>query len=345
MKIHGIGTDIPDTQVDGSRRVLVEELAQAQSAGFALAELSLPSLNVIINGQLIPQRVAAIQQALEPFNLRYSAHAPGRTNLAFGPDTDMEFRVLEACARFCGAIGAQVLVYHSGLQALDAARTGAAPLPSADELARGGEREADALRKLAPIASDMGVTIGMENGDPHLWEYVLLLRQGKAPADLAQYHARMRTAAIVKQVEAVNHPGVRITLDLGHLYLATQALGEDYLDAIRTAAPWVCHLHINDNFGKLDAGVDYEGYRLPYGEADLHLPPGWGALPFAEAFARLDDFEGDIVLEIKSRYREHLDEALANTRRILRDNGHGLCQEYGSIAEPSKVEPGELCEN
>ena len=259
-------------------------------------------------------------------NLRYSVHAPGRTNLAYRPDPAMEYRVLAACVRFCGAIGAGVLVYHSGLQALDAARVGRMPLPSDDELARGAEREAAALRKLAPIAADSGVTIGMENGDPHLWEYLVLREQGKPPDDLAKYHARMRTAAIVEQAEAVNHPNVGITLDLGHLYLAAQALGDDYLPAIAAAAPWVCHLHINDNFGRLDMGVDYEGYRLPYGEADLHLPPGWGAIPLAEAFARLDDFEGDIILEIKSRYREHLDEALMNTRQILLDNGHELAQ-------------------
>ena len=325
MKVHGLGVDIPDTQVDGRRQVLTETLAEAQSAGYTLAELSLPSLNVIINGELIPQRVDAIRETLAPFELRYSVHAPGRTNLAFGPDLGMEYRVLEACVRFCGEIGAKVLVYHSGLQALDAARTGMAPLPSDDELARGAEREAAALRKLAPMAADSGVVIGMENGDPHLWEYRVLKEQGKARDDLAKYHARMRTSALVAQAEAVNHANVRTTLDLGHLYLATQALGEDYLEAIRTAAPWVCHLHINDNFGKLDSGVDYEGYRLPYGEADLHLPPGWGALPFAEAFERLNDYEGDIVLEIKARYREHLGEALASTRRILLDNGHQLC--------------------
>lgn len=326
MKIRGIGIDIPDTQVDGSRHVLVEELARAQSLGFTLAELSLPSLNVIMNGELIPQRVAAIQAAIAPFDLRYSVHAPGRTNLAFGADPELECRVLEASVRFCGAIGAQVLVYHSGLQALDAARTGTAPLPSDDELARGAEREVAALQKLAPIAADLGVTIGMENGDPHLWEYALLNQQGKPPGDLAKYHARMRTAAIVEQLEAVNHANVRMTLDLGHLYLAARALADDYLAAIETAAPWVCHLHINDNFGKLDRGVDYEGYRLPYGEADLHLPPGWGSLPYPAAFARVDKFAGDIVLEIKSRYREHLDEALTNTRQILLDNGHEFGQ-------------------
>ncbi|MCY3780755.1 MAG: sugar phosphate isomerase/epimerase [Chloroflexi bacterium] len=322
MKILGLGIDIPDTRVDGRRQVLIDELSRAQTAGFASAELSIPSLNVIMAGELISQRVEAIRQAIAPFDLRYSVHAPGRTNLAFGRDLDMEFRVLEASLRFTGAIGGRVLVYHSGLQALDAARTGTAPLPSHDELARGAEREAAALAKLAPIAADLGVIIGMENGDPHLWEYAVLLRAGMAREELAKYHARLRPAALVAQVEAANHPSVRITLDLGHLHLATQALGEDYLAAVSAAAPWVSHLHINDNFGLLDTGQDYEGYRLPYGEADLHLPPGWGAIPFAEAFARLNDYEGDIVLEIKERYRDHLGEALANTRKILLENGH-----------------------
>ena len=69
MRIHGLGIDIPDTQVDGSRRVLVGELERAQSLGFALAELSIPSLTVIMNGELIAQRVEAIKQAIAPFDV------------------------------------------------------------------------------------------------------------------------------------------------------------------------------------------------------------------------------------------------------------------------------------
>lgn len=324
MKVHGLGVDVPDGQVDGRRDALVDCLTQLQGLGFRLAELSIPSLNVIFNGQLIPRRLETVRKIVARFDLRYSVHAPGRTNLAFGSDPELEYRVLEACLRFTGAIGARVLVYHSGLQALDAARTATASLPSDDELARGAQREVAALRKLAPIAADLDVIIGMENGDPHLWEYAVLRREGVAASDLPKYHARMRTSAIVAQAEAVNHPNVGITLDLAHLHLATHALGEDYLEAISVAAPWVRHLHINDNFGKLDAGVDYEGFRLPYGEADLHLPPGWGKIPYADAFDRLPDFAGDIVLEIKERYRDHLDEALDTTRRILLDNGHEL---------------------
>ena len=112
-----------------------------------------------------------------------------------------------------------------------------------------------------------------------------------------------------------------MTLDLAHLHLATHAVGDNYLSAVEQASPWVRHLHINDNFGKLDVGFDNEKDRLPYGEADLHLPPGWGAIPFAEAFAKLENYKGEIILEIKDRYWDHFGDALNNTRQILADHG------------------------
>ena len=96
MKIHSLGVDVPDRQVDGRRAALADCLTHVQSFGFQLAEVSVPSLNVIFNGELIPQRAAAIRETLAPYDLRYSVHAPGRTNLAFGYDPDLEYRVLEA---------------------------------------------------------------------------------------------------------------------------------------------------------------------------------------------------------------------------------------------------------
>ena len=215
MKVRGLGIDISDSIIVGRRQGLIDTLTQAAALGFDLGELPIPGLNVVINGELIPQRVEAVRQVTEQFDLRWSVHAPGRTNLAFGPDPALEYRVLEACVRFSGAIGARVLVYHSGLQALDAARTGTARLPSDAELARGAEREVAALKKLAPLAADLDVVIGMENGDPHLWEYAVLLREGKARDELVKYHARLRTSALVAQAEAVDHRQHRHHAGLG----------------------------------------------------------------------------------------------------------------------------------
>ncbi len=72
---------------------------------------------------------------------------------------------------------------------------------------------------------------------------------------------------------------------------------------IREAKPYICHLHIHDNTGNYDA--DRLSWtqkslkdRLPLGKGDLHLPMGWGKIPFKEAFEIIgDDYEGIYLFE------------------------------------------------
>lgn len=317
MKIHGIGKDVSDGYIDGRLERLEQCLQYYAELGYTVAEVPITGTSVVVNGKLLESRVKRVADILAKYDFRYTVHAPNRTNLAYGSHHDLEKSVLTASVEFCQIIGAKRLVYHSGLQALDAAHSGTVMLPSDDDLRRGKEQEITALMEIAPIAADANVVIGMENGDPHLWEYALMQQNCRQSHELAKYHARLRIAPIVEQLEAINHPNIGMTLDLAHLHLATHALGDDYLEAVELASPWARHLHINDNFGKLDVGFNSEKDRLPYGEADLHLPPGWAVIPFAEAFAKLENYEGDIILEIKERYWDHFGEALHNTQQIL----------------------------
>ena len=317
MNIHGVGKDVSGGYLNGHLEHLEKALDYYQQLGFTVAEVPITGLSVVINGKLFQPRVRRVKEVLARYPFRYTVHAPNRTNLAYGQDHDLEKAVLRASIEFCAEIGAKRLVYHSGLQALDAARTGLVSLPDDDSLQRGMEQEVTALSELAPVAADSDVVIGLENGDPHLWEYALMKSNHKSPDDLSKYHARLRIQPIIDQLAAINHPNIGMTLDLAHLHLATHALGDNYLEAVSLAAPWVRHLHMNDNFGKLDVGFDNETDRLPYGEADLHLPPGWAAIPFRESFQRLANYEGDIILEIKHQYWDHFGEALENTRQLL----------------------------
>ncbi len=321
MHITAISLAVASGLQDGHLTSLEAALRHITDLGFTGAELTPHSVSAIINGQLHSPQVQRVQAILRQFDLQYTVHAPNRVNLAFGEPAEMQAEVLRACLAFCGAIGASILVYHSGLQALDAARAGLRALPSDEELAAGRRREVAALRDLASLAADLNVTIAVENGDPHLWEYNVLQAHGRPPEDLPKYHARLQIPPIIEQLAAVGDPAVGLCLDLGHLHVAAHTLGFDFLEAVSQAAPWVCHLHVNDNFGKLDAGFDQESARLPFGEADLHLPPGWGAIPYEEVFARLSDYRGILVLEIKPRYLEHLDEALTTLRALI---GEGL---------------------
>ena len=119
MKIHGLGKDIADFYIDGLLDRLAQALSNIEESDYDIAEVPIAGLNVVINGRLQPQRVIRVKEVLSRYALRYTVHAPIRTNLAYGYDHELEIAVMRASIEFCQAIGAQRLVYHSGLQALD----------------------------------------------------------------------------------------------------------------------------------------------------------------------------------------------------------------------------------
>jgi sugar phosphate isomerase/epimerase len=167
------------------------------------------------------------------------------------------------------------------------------------------------------VAADAGVVICMENLDPHLWEHNLVRSFGQPASAIDKHLARLRIGPIVRQLQAIDHPNVRMTLDVGHLYLSSHDRGFDYLEAVSEAAPWAQHLHVTDNFGRLDFGYDVEMDRWAYGEADLHMPPGWGSIPFADVFARLPRYTGDLILELEGGFDASGAEARAAIISVL----------------------------
>ena len=318
IDVRDVGIALNNPGPSSPLRQLEHSLAYFQELGFRLVEINPIPFSLIVNGELRRPQLADFLSVLKDFDLCYSVHGLDRLNLAYDTRHELGRQIMLCQIEICRAVGAPRLVYHSGLQALDAARYGVQrSLLSDEELAAGARREVKAFRNLAPVAADAGVVLCMENGDPHQWEYNLLAQFGRPRSELARYHPRLRVAPIVRQLEAIDHPNVGMTLDIGHLYIAAHDLGFDYLEAIGEAAPWVKHIHVSDNFGLLDQGFDTERDRWAFGEADIHLPPGWGHIPYRQAFARLPDYEGDLILEIKPGFRDYFGTGLKSIQEIL----------------------------
>jgi len=324
MPIAGIGINCDGEHLGGSLAQLSADLHFFQKCGFDAVELSVHGLDVVSGGRVQRGQLDRVRAIVEGFPFAYTVHGPDNVNLAFPqkpgrgePESAMERAVFVATLDFCAAIGAGLMVYHSGLMALQPVAAGLEPLPGDEALERAREREVAALRDLVPLAAERGVVVAMENRDPHPWEVATLRRYGVPAEQLVKYHAGMSIPVLVAQVEAVNHPNLGLTLDVGHLFLAAHQVGFDYLQAIRQAAPYVRHLHASDNWGRLGGPIDSLNHRVPFGEGDVHLPPGWGAIPHVEALKQLPDYEGFLILEIRPRFYEHLAEALDTTRQIV----------------------------
>lgn len=319
--IHAIGINADHEYVDGQPSVLRELLERYRNAGFDSVEISVPGLNAIRGGTFVEAEAVRARQMLREHGLAVTLHSPNALSLIHD---DRHSEVMESVLRLAEALGATRIVYHSAQIALKDAYRHLAPLPSDDELRAMWESETEALIAVGRRAADMGIALCVENRDPHLWEISALGMHGKPASELARYHQGMRLDLLARQMEAVNLPNVGICLDVGHAFLAAPYWPDtDYLAAIRACARWVNHLHFHDNFGRVDQVDESLGERLVFGEADNHLPPGWGRIPLDGVLAALRDadYDGLLVLELRPRYLPYLDEALATTRRLLRQAG------------------------
>jgi sugar phosphate isomerase/epimerase len=276
-------------------------LAEVAALGFTHAELSTKSLAVIINGQLQPSRLAALKEAVAESPVTLTCHGSAVSTARIGNLVDVttpaQPAAVAADLALAAAIGAKVLVYHAG-QLRDANGDDRA-------LAAGMAAERDHLRRLGDEAGRLGIRIMVENIDP-VGIYILRRAYG------------LRLDLIAEQVQAVGHPQVAMCFDAGHAFLASRYVGWDYLATIRQVAPLVGHIHLNDNFGraKLDGDWDVNEY-LSIGEGDMHLPPGWGAIPLEEVFSIPFPQDPTVILELRPHFAENAAEALANTRRLV----------------------------
>lgn len=341
MSIKGIGINAHASRIDGNLEVLEEDLARFQRAGFDYVEIPVHGVDAILNGRLNPRQVKRIKEMLNKFDLQYTVHCSNWLNLMDADEFPLHKSIFEASIEFTSEIGAEILVYHSGRVELGNEYLGQAALtrellslPDRTLISEQERVEREALAELAEFAREKGVTICVENADPRVDEEALwaLARRVRvkgvdlfyriAPGgDIALYNYGGVISRLVEQVKGVGEENVGITFDFGHAYIASRYYGFDFLGSIELAKPLVKHVHVHDDFGR-PAGVDRRQIVLmSEGKGDLHMPIGWGEIPYREVFSRLKGYEGVVLLELKPRYSPYFEEALQETRRLLAECG------------------------
>jgi len=327
MKPQGIGLNVDSGWLEGEISRLEVSLSRLVELGYDAAEIPPHGLDVIRHGELDEEQMDHIKAITRRFPLRYTVHGPDKLNVAHHPNLPLQHAIFQACLQFCAELEADTFVYHSGQIALEGPALGLEELPDEVTLQSYWEQETEALTELAAHAARLGVTIAVENRDPHLWEVATLIRNHHPVTDLPTYHAGMRLDLLTQQIAAIGAPNLGLTLDVGHAYLAAsfcqngqEEKGQkDFLSSVAIAAPYVRHIHWHDNYGHLDWTSEDQKFRLPNGEGDLHMPPGWGTIPLREVARLLKDYSGWLTLEIRPRYQAHYAQALATTQTILRE--------------------------
>lgn len=265
-------------------------LDEAEAHGVDMVEVPLFTTRAIVGGRVHSRAAAHLAHpfAGRPFGV--TAHAMLTINLMDAADRIPEHeRVLAANIELCERLGARRLVVHCGL---------AAP---GDDVEAAYARQRASLAAMADLAAGAGVTLCLET----IWSF-----DGRATA---------LPSRLAREIEAIGHPNLRATLDYAHSLLQSELEGADFHAEIRAIAPHAVHIHLNDCFG-VGSGVKpaLPAEAVAYGAGDLHLPIGWGAIPWDRVLTEPDYPPGEITLnqELHPTFWHALADDVAEMRRL-----------------------------
>ncbi|MCG7504545.1 sugar phosphate isomerase/epimerase family protein [Mesorhizobium retamae] len=258
-----------------------EELDMIEELGVEAIELPTYDMDIVVGGKIRKPQLTALKRACAGRDVVYSVHGPLAINfMDEAYRLPRHFEVLQASLEVAAEVGAEHYVIHSGLM----------PMQQAAGVEAGYQRQREWLAKSGDIARQHGLILCVET-----------LFAGYEGKGLAASPSRLAT-----ELGAINHPNVMATLDFSHAYLKLDFDGrrDEFVEEVKTLAPFSRHLHVHDSFGRQDdIWMFTDGERVAYGHGDLHLPVGWGDIPWDRLMAECEFPDGVLFnIELKERY-------------------------------------------
>jgi sugar phosphate isomerase/epimerase len=272
---------------DPRPKALEAQLDTAETKPVDLVELPIFELALILGGKIQRGVLEELKSVCGGRGLSYSVHGPIAINLMDHPGrTALHLDILKASIEITAELGARHLVIHTGVCAHG----------SRAEIDAAYERQRAALEEAAGIAAGHGVVVCVET----------------LPTERADLHSAL-PSRLAYELALIDHPNVRCCLDVSHAYINCGFHGRDLLEELAPLAPFAEHLHLHDSFGRPnDVRTVSRAERIAYGLGDLHLPLGWGSIPWNAVFSELDFPKSPVMmLELPPPHAEELDNCIA----------------------------------
>lgn len=279
---------------DGHAESIIDDLQHYSDIGADFAELCLGTLDVIAGGRIIQGRLANLARITKQYPLKYTVHGLVASNFMNSATVRRQIDVTKALIEVCDRVGSRVLVQHSGFVAPD--------LPF--DLADADKREFSALTEIAEFAAKYDVRVALEN---------IFTVQG------GQY--RKTPTQVAETIRVLDHPNIVALTDFSHAYIECTYRGLDLMSELRAMASVSGHLHVHDSFGQPAGNTPfyYVQEAAALGLGDLHLPIGWGDIPWEKIFSELTFLPGTVLMmEISRRFRPEQADCLQQARHFAK---------------------------
>ncbi len=270
------------------------ELDATEGLGVETIELPLFDMDVVAGGRVRQSELAKLRRACAGRSVTFTVHGPLAINFMDEAwRLPRHFEVLKASLDAASEVKCFNYVVHAGVTQLQHS------IGIQDAYAR----QREWLAKGGEVARTYGIALCVET----------------LFTDNAAKHTPT-PARLARELSAIGHPNVMATIDFSHSYLRLDLEGRraDFLEEVASLAPHARHLHVHDSFGlQDDMWMFAEGERFAFGHGDLHLPVGWGDIPWNDLM-RVCEFAPGVVfnVELRDRYWYAVEECVNANKAI-----------------------------
>ena len=291
MKKIGFSSQCPN----GDISALTDQIKMCKEAGVDSLEISIFETDVICGKKINQPELKILKNTLLNQDIDCTVHGELTVNLLDQEHFDSHIEVLKRDIEVSGEIKATHLVTHFG-------QTTNKIYENKELYLSHLKRQQECYTEMGEYAKEHNVTLAIENLFPfNLDSYAPL------PSEIA------------KQLNDIDHPNVKCCLDISHGYINCTFRNAHFIDEIKKMAPLSEHIHMHDSFGiNKSMWTFMPAEDTSYGQGDLHLPLGWGDIPFEKIFTEIQFPEKlNLNFELPERYLKYFNENIKEAKRLL----------------------------
>ncbi len=250
-----------------------------EALGVESIELPTYDMDIVVGGRIRQPQLAALKRSCEGRSVIFTAHGPLAINFMDEAwRLPRHFEVLKVSLDVAAEVKSCNYVLHAGV----------IPLQQGEGMEDAYSRQREWLFKGGELARERGMTLCVET---------LFTDDGK-----------QHTPTPAPSPGTCSHRPPECDGDdrlQPQLYPARlEGRRADFIAEVVALAPFAKHLHMHDSFGRQDdIWMFTDGERLAYGHGDLHLPLGWGDIPWPALMQQCEFAPGVIFnIELMQRY-------------------------------------------
>ena len=278
----------------GNLDKLPDQLNKFKELSIDSVEIPIYEIDIIVGKKILASELKKLQSIISKYKFDYTVHGELSVNLMDEKYFDDHQEVLKKNIEVSGEIGATHLITHFGYTSINNYENKS----KYEDLLK---KQNECYEKLSIIADKNNVTLAIEC---------------LFPFDLNSYAPL--PSEVATNLNKINHSRIKACLDISHAYINCTYRNAHFINEIKEMAPLSEHVHMHDSFGILQEMPTYiQTEAVSYGLGDIHLPLGWGSIPFNKVFDEINLPKNvNLNFELLPMHHAYFEESINIARKL-----------------------------